>query len=170
MIAITDKGKRMVIRPGGATTGHRFKSVTLTAEDVVGPLDRMLVWLACSIVPRFQYKHDIINKDNYMNDEQELEKELHEKGLTAPRITPELLDAAIVSEEYNLFDGSQLTVCVLTLKNGFTVTGESACVSPENFDEEVGRDIARKNARDKLWPLLGFALAEQLSDNKTVVL
>lgn len=55
-----------------------------------------------------------------------------------------------------------LTFCVLVLRNGFTVTGESACVSPENFDAEVGRKIARQNAVQKIWPLLGFALKERL--------
>lgn len=104
------------------------------------------------------------------NEEQELERKIIGKGLTAPRITPEMLDDAIVGEEYHMFDATQLTVCALTLKNGFTVTGESACVSSENFDAEIVRDIARKNARDKLWPLLGFALAELLADKKTVVI
>lgn len=55
-----------------------------------------------------------------------------------------------------------LTFCVLVLKNGFTVTGESACASPENFDAELGRKIARRNAIDKLWPLMGYALKERL--------
>lgn len=104
-----------------------------------------------------------------MNDEQELEMEIQSKGLDAPRITPEMLDNAIVSEEYHLFEDTQLTVCVLTLKNGFTVTGESACVSPENFDAQIGEDISRKNARDKMWPLLGFGLAEHLSNSKVIV-
>lgn len=56
----------------------------------------------------------------------------------------------------------QLTFCVLILRNGFTVTGESACASPENFDAEVGRKIARANAVNKVRPLMGYALKEQL--------
>lgn len=56
-----------------------------------------------------------------------------------------------------------LTFCVLTLRNGFTVTGESACASPENFDAELGRKIARQNAVAKIWPLLGFRLRDKLS-------
>ena len=56
-----------------------------------------------------------------------------------------------------------LTFCVLTLRNGFTVTGESACASPENFDAEIGRKIARQNAVNKIWPLMGYALKEKLS-------
>ena len=55
-----------------------------------------------------------------------------------------------------------LTFCVLVLRNGFTVTGESACASPENFDAELGRKIARQNAVSKMWPLMGYALKEKL--------
>ena len=56
-----------------------------------------------------------------------------------------------------------LTFCVLILRNGFTVTGESACASPENFNAELGRKIAKDNARAKIWPLLGYALKDRLS-------
>ena len=96
-------------------------------------------------------------------DEAAIEAEIKEKGLTAKRITPEMLDAEIIGEEYHVFPGSCLTVCCLTLKNGFTVTGESACASPENFNSEIGQKIARANAREKLWPLLGFRLRDQLA-------
>ena len=57
-----------------------------------------------------------------------------------------------------------LTFCVLVLKNGFTVTGESACASPENFDADLGRKIARQNAVSKMWPLMGYALKERLAN------
>ena len=100
--------------------------------------------------------------------DQDIEQEIQDKDLTAPRVTPDLIQDSIVGEEYHLFDTTQLTVCVLTLRNGYTVTGESACVSPENFDEELGRKIARKNAEDKLWGLLGFSLAENLAPNPCV--
>ena len=96
-------------------------------------------------------------------DEETIEAEIQEKGLTAKRITPEDLNAEIVAEDYHVFPGSCLTVCCLTLRNGFTVTGESACASPENFDAELGQKIARANAREKLWPLLGFRLRDQLA-------
>ena len=56
-----------------------------------------------------------------------------------------------------------LTFCVLVLRNGFTVTGESACASPENFDAELGQKIARQNAVQKVWPLMGYALRSELS-------
>lgn len=96
--------------------------------------------------------------------EQEIEKEIQSKGLTAPRVTPERLDAVIAGEDYHVFPGSQLTVCCLTLENGFTVTGESACASPENFNAELGRKIARNNARDKIWPLEGYLLKQKLHE------
>jgi hypothetical protein len=91
-----------------------------------------------------------------------VESYIQEKGLTAPRLTPDLIDATIADEAYYVFPGTTLTVCCLTLRNGFQVTGESACASPENFDEPLGRAIARRNARDKIWSLEGYALRERL--------
>jgi hypothetical protein len=110
-----------------------------------------------------------------------IEQEIQAKGLTAPRVTPDDVEAEIEQEHY--FTAAQgvdmadpemtdekiptplklLTFCVLVLHNGFTVTGESACASPENFDAEIGRKIARAKAIDKLWPLLGFRLRDKLA-------
>lgn len=97
-------------------------------------------------------------------DETAIEAEIQNKGLTAKRITPDMLDAEIIAEQFHVFTGTFLTVCCLTLRNGFTVTGESACASPENYNEEIGQKIAKANARDKLWPLLGFRLRDELAD------
>lgn len=111
----------------------------------------------------------------------DIEQMIQDKGLTAPRITPADIEAAIASEVYfSAADGcvgagmtaeqhlcpkplGLLTFCVLVLNNGFTVTGESACASPENFNVEVGRTIARRNAVDKIWPLLGYELRTKLT-------
>lgn len=125
-----------------------------------------------------------------MNDQQ-IEQEIQAKGLTAPRVTPEDIEANIVSEHYftaadayrsnPCYDPNGhpheplpapaplelLTFCILVLRNGFIVTGESACASPENFDAELGRKIARQNAMQKLWPLLGFLLKEKLHGQST---
>lgn len=95
--------------------------------------------------------------------EQAIEQEIQNKGLNAPRLTPADIDAAIMSADYHVFPGTTLTVCCLTLRNGFTVTGESAAASIENFDEEIGRKIARQNAREKIWMLEGYLLKEKLS-------
>ena len=126
-----------------------------------------------------------------MND-QTIEQEIQTKGANvAPRITSADIEANIVSEHYfTAADGvvgaftnaqiaqgrgvspdeigrlkpalSLLTFCVLVLRNGFTVTGESACASPENFNAEIGRKIARENAVAKVWPLMGYELRSQL--------
>ena len=116
-----------------------------------------------------------------MND-QTIEQEIQAKGKTAPRVTPADVEANITSEFYfSAADGVEgasgyrpdspragtalglLTFCVIVMRNGFTVTGESACASPENFDADIGRKIARANAVQKLWPLMGYALKEKLS-------
>ena len=127
-----------------------------------------------------------------MND-QAIEQEIQAKGLTAPRVTPADIEANIAAEIYStgldcaaeaagdargVFNRIKpdvdltvvndslrlLTFCVLVLRNGFTVTGESACASPENFDAELGRKIARQNAVQKMWPLMGYALKERLAN------
>lgn len=118
-----------------------------------------------------------------MNDQQ-IEQEIQAKGKTAPRVTPADIEANITSEFYfTAADGVEgasghrpnsvragtalglLTFCVLVLRNGFTVTGESACASPENFDAELGRKIARHNAINKVWPLMGYHLKQELSES-----
>ncbi|MEN8291869.1 Gp49 family protein [Acinetobacter radioresistens] len=116
------------------------------------------------------------------NSEQQIEQEIQEKGLNAPRLTPADIDAVIISEHYFIAGEAvgvyyskdmpeaikkaealdTLTFCVLVLKNGFTITGESACASPENFDPEIGRKMAYENARNKIWMLEGYLLKEKL--------
>ena len=111
-----------------------------------------------------------------------IEAEIQAKGKTAPRITPADIEANIKQTYFfTAEEGAQgalaktdpelgaefpsismLTFCVLVLRNGFTVTGESACASPENFDAELGRKIARQNAVQKIWPLMGYALRTEL--------
>jgi hypothetical protein len=121
-----------------------------------------------------------------MREDDEIEREIKAKGLTAPRVTPQRIEEVIAGEYYftamNGVSGSGielheascdreiqhrdqlslLTFCVLVLKNGFTVTGESACASPENFNAELGRKIARANAVSKIWMLEGYLLRQQL--------
>ena len=97
-----------------------------------------------------------------MND-QDIENTIQAKGLTAARITPARIEEVIVHEQYHVFPGTTLTVCCLTLLNGFTVVGESACASPANFDAELGQQIAREDAKRKVWALEGYALRNQLA-------
>jgi hypothetical protein len=100
----------------------------------------------------------------FMSFDKEIEAEILEKGLTAPRITIEHVESCVVGEQYHVFEETTFTVCLLTLKNGFQVSGESACASPENFDAEIGRKIARGNAVQKIWALEGYLLREKLSE------
>lgn len=116
-----------------------------------------------------------------MATDKEIESEIQAKGKTAPRITPAAIEANIAQTHFftaadgvrgaavddGIEDGSTpplhlLTFCVLVLRNGYTVTGESACASPENFDAEIGRKIARENAVQKIWPLMGYELRSRL--------
>lgn len=126
-----------------------------------------------------------------MSEDKVIEDVILAKGLTAPRITPADIEASIAGEYYfTAWEGAQLaywgdsdpenpksaegepdrngplsllTFCVLVLRNGFTVTGESACASPENFDAEIGKKIARTNAVNKVWPLMGYELRSKLA-------
>ena len=120
-----------------------------------------------------------------MSNEKQIEQEIQDKGLNAPRLTPDHIDSVIQSVHYftaaddasnadNNYDPlvgapSQLyllTFCVIVLKNGFKVTGESACANPENFDRIIGQKIAYENAREKIWMLEGYLLKEKLSTSK----
>ena len=92
----------------------------------------------------------------------ENELKAHQEKIGGKRVTLDALKANIAKEEFHVFPGSQLTVCVLTLLNGFTVTGESACDDPAMFNEEIGQKIARENAERKIWPLMGYALKEEM--------
>lgn len=123
--------------------------------------------------------------------DQAVEQMIKAKGAdVAPRITPADIEANIASEHYftaqdgrdgalaaGTYEGRErplpgsrdldplnlLTFCVLVLRNGFTVTGESACASPENFNAEIGRKIARENAVAKVWSLMGYELKCRLA-------
>lgn len=95
-------------------------------------------------------------------DETATEQLIQREGATkGPRLTPDKIDALIVREDYHVFPGTTVTVCLLELKNGYCVTGEAAAASPENFSVKVGRDVSRRNARDKIWGLEGYLLRER---------
>jgi hypothetical protein len=134
------------------------------------------------------------NVQSPRTDDSAIEQEIQAKGKTAPRVTPADIEANIASEHY--FTAAKgaygdtswakgesgpfgeegrkpdaldlLTFCVLVLRNGFTVTGESACASPENFDAEIGRKVARQNAVNKIWPLMGYELKSRIASASAV--
>lgn len=116
-----------------------------------------------------------------MATDQAIEQEIQAKGLKAPRITPASIEAAIEAEYYfsaaaavsdsafenpvrveHLDQLRLLTICVLVMRNGFTVIGKSACASPENFDHELGKRISRADAVNQIWPLEGYLLKDHL--------
>ena len=101
-----------------------------------------------------------------MIDEQQLEQEIQSKGLNAPRLTPAIIDATIVYEEYFRVANTTCTICSLVLQNGYVVVGKSAAISMANFDEEIGRKVARDDAREQIWALEGYLLKERLKSNE----
>lgn len=96
-------------------------------------------------------------------DEQAIEAEIQAKNLNAPRLSPASIDAQIVAEAYYVFPSTPLTVCALTLRNGFMVVGKSAPASPQNFDADLGKKIARDDARSQIWALEGYRLRSNLA-------
>ena len=129
-----------------------------------------------------------------MSNEKQIEQEIQDKGLNAPRLTPDHIDSVIQSvhyftagdgyvgaltssEEFNALPEHErtvqpslqldlLTFCVIVLRNGFTVTGESACASPKNFNADIGQKVAYENAREKIWLLEGYLLKEKLHQSQ----
>jgi len=119
-------------------------------------------------------------------DDQGIEHLIQAKGKTAPRIIPTDIEDVIVACYYfSALDGvvgeeiankrptanyeaslPLMTFCILILRNGFMVTGESACASAENFDADIGKRIALANAKDKIWPLLGYVLRQDIYEGK----
>jgi hypothetical protein len=76
------------------------------------------------------------------------------------RVTPEYFRSRIAKTEFHRIAGGTLTICVLTIDNGFQVTGQSACADPANYKQDIGEKIASDNAERNLWPLLGFLVCE----------
>jgi hypothetical protein len=96
-----------------------------------------------------------------------IEQEIQAKGLTAPRVKPEDITANIVDTEFVTHvskSGQVLRWAILTTKNGFAVVGKpSVSVSPENDNEQIGRQVAYDNSRDELWPLMGYELRTHIA-------
>jgi hypothetical protein len=106
------------------------------------------------------------NVQSPRTDDGAIEQEIQHKGLTAPRITPQHIEEQIVHSAYHQFPGTTVTVCCLTLRNRYNTVGESACVSPQNFDAEIGRKVAYENAKQKIWALEGYLLRDFLHANR----
>jgi len=169
-----------------------MKRLSLFSAAALAILSVGISAAAAADLDRQNWKDPMHNVQSPRADDAALETEIAAKASVAPRVTLADVKGAIRSEHYfTAGDGSNgaawlegmddstgaiyaldavpaprelhlLTFCVLVLKNGFTVTGESACASPENFNEEIGRKVARANAVNKVWPLLGFRLRDEL--------
>lgn len=81
------------------------------------------------------------------------------------RLTPEFIDEMIWRVQYHVFINTELTVCCIQLKNGFTVTGESACVYPEDFDKTKGETISYEKAKQKIWSHAGYMVKERMMND-----
>ncbi|HEY5798682.1 MAG TPA: Gp49 family protein [Burkholderiaceae bacterium] len=161
---------------------HQRRSVTLLQDDdACSTNGRYVEWMPYQVGQA--KKDESAPAATPAASDAAIEQEIQAKGLTAPRVTPADIDAAIASEHYftaqngvvgasfssgaGVSDGTNnplnlLTFCVLVLRNGFTVTGESACISRQNFDAEIGQKVARQNAVQKIWPLEGYRLKCEL--------
>jgi len=82
-----------------------------------------------------------------------------------PKVTKDSIEAKIAKTDYLVLPDSTVTLCNITLKNGYSVRGESACVDPRNFNVEIGKGLAYKQAFDKIWPLEGYLLAQHRYDS-----
>jgi len=112
-----------------------------------------------------------------MSTDEKIEQEIKDKGLTAARVTPAQIESVIAEEHYfnPILPATGplpapdhplrlLTICVLVLKNGFTVVGKSACASAANFDVDVGEKVARQDAVNQIWALEGYLLKQRLHE------
>lgn len=107
-------------------------------------------------------------------DDNNVEHAIKRAGMTAPRVTPDQVNAIMARVQFDTrhIEGTTTTISMANLvsrdgQRKFTLAiGHSACVSPENFDAKIGIDIARSKAeqlaKDKLWELLGFSLFQEM--------
>ena len=88
------------------------------------------------------------------------------KEMVKNKLSTHDIESVIRSTEFIFLPDGKTTVCQLTLNNGYTVIGVSACVDPANFDSQLGSKIARENAVKEIWPLEGYLLAQRLYEAK----
>ena len=88
--------------------------------------------------------------------------------MNAPKVTPESIEAKIKSVNCAVLPDSTVTVCRIVMQNGYSVIGTSACAHPDNFDENVGKRLAREDAVRKIWPLEGYLLRQRLHEAEAI--
>jgi len=82
------------------------------------------------------------------------------------KVTLEGIKAKIKAECYLVLPDGRTTVCMLSLENGYTIKGISACVDASNFNIDLGRNYAYEDAIRQIWPLEGYLLAQRLHEGK----
>lgn len=87
-------------------------------------------------------------------------QEATDKSPSGVRVTKIMIERRITDVSYTVLPGTTVTICSITLDNGFSVRGESACVDPKNFNKDIGETHAYNAAFDKLWALFGFLIRE----------
>lgn len=82
--------------------------------------------------------------------------------MSSYKVTLEMVEEEVVQTEYVILPDGKTTICLLTMRNGYTIRGESSCVDPANFKKEDGEKYALERAMDKIWPLLGFRMQDKM--------
>lgn len=99
------------------------------------------------------------------NNNTTTEQMIQDRNLNAPRLTPDLIQSKIKKCSFHKLT-SRLTICILTLENGFEITGESSCAHESNYNQEIGEKIAKENATEKIWMLEGYLIKQKLFEGK----
>ena len=84
-----------------------------------------------------------------------------QESVIPSRVTVSDMEAKIKMTIYQRLEGTTTTICQITMENGFTVTGTSACVDPKNYNQALGEKYAYERAFNKLWELEGYLLLQR---------
>lgn len=79
--------------------------------------------------------------------------------LSLSDIQSEIMSVDYIDRPFN----TTLTICMITLNNGYTVVGHSACINPDDYDMHIGRQVAYKKAEDQIWGLLGYVKRTEMA-------
>ena len=80
------------------------------------------------------------------------------------KLTIEYLTELVDDVEY--VHQGLLTICTITLKNGYKLAGTSVCVDNQNYDPLIGNNCAFANALDKVAELESSLLLQNISESQ----